>query len=148
MYEMNYIDGKRMPPMIINEDYVLVGEHCGTIHVEAGTLVIQGKNSGTLDVQMGAKVEVLGEQSGSTHIATGAEAIVRGIMSGSTTISDGSTIIVEEKGMLSGSVRNEGILIIKGVFGGARLGDGEIIIEGNGYIKEPVTRNGMTYYQW
>ena len=146
MYEMNYIDGKRVPPMIINEDYVLVGEHCGTIHVEAGTLVIRGKNSGTLDIQMGAKVEVLGEQSGSTHIAAGAEAIVRGIISGSTTISDGSTIIV--KGMLSGALRNEEILIIKGVFGGVRSGDGEIIIEGNGYIKEPVTRNSLTYYQW
>lgn len=62
MYEMDYFDGKRAPPMIINEDYVLVGEHCGTIYVEAGTLVIRGKNSGMLDVQMSAKVEVLGEK--------------------------------------------------------------------------------------
>lgn len=148
MYEMDYIDGRKVPPMVINEDYVLVGEHSGTIHVEEGTLVIQGKNSGTLDVQAGTKVEVLGEQSGSTYIAAGAEVVVRGIMSGSTTISSGSSIIVEEKGRLSGSLRNEGTLIIRGVFGGARSGDGEIIIEDNGYIKEPVTRNGMTYYQW
>lgn len=69
-------------------------------------------------------------------------------MSGFTTISDGSTIIVEEKGRFPGSLRNEGILIIKWVFGGVLSGDGEIIIEGNEYIKEPVTRNGMTYYQW
>ena len=148
MYEMDYIDGKKVPPMIIDEDYVLVGEHSGTIHVEAGTLVIQGMNSGTLDVQMGAKVEVLGEQSGSTFIASGAEVVVRGIMSGSATVSSGSSIIVEEKGRLSGSLCNEGTLIIRGVFGGARSGDGEIIIEGNGYIKKPVTRNGMTFYQW
>lgn len=148
MYEMDYIDGKKVPPMIINEDYVLVGEHSGTIHVEAGTLVIQGMNIGTLDVQMGAKVEVLGEQSGSTFIASGAEAIVRGIMNGSTTISSGSIITVEEKGRLSGSLCNEGTLIIRGVFGGARSGDGKIIIEDDGYIKKPVTRNGMTFYQW
>lgn len=97
---------------------------------------------------MGAKVEVLGEQSGSAYIATRAEAIVRDIMSGSTTISDESTIIVEEGGRLSGSLRNEGTFIIRGVFGGMCSGDGEIIIESKGYIKEPVIRNGMTYYQW
>jgi hypothetical protein len=37
---------------------------------------------------------------------------------------------------------------VRGVFGGARSGDGELILEGAGYIKEPVIRDGVHYYEW
>jgi len=57
-------------------------------------------------------------------------------------------LVIEETGKLAGTLNNNGKVILRGVFGGARSGNGEFIVEGNGYIKQPVVRDGVSYYQW
>lgn len=148
MYGMDYIDGREVPQMVLDEDYVLTGEHHGTIHVEGGTLTISGNNYGTLDVRTGSKVLIKGLQSGTVSLKCGCEVIIYGKLSGTLTISADSIVTIEKNGILAGTLTNNGKLVVKGVFGGAKSGNGEIALEGNGYIKQPVKKNGMTYYEW
>ena len=69
-------------------------------------------------------------------------------LSGTTNVSNYGTVIVEERGKLTGTLSNNGVVIVRGVFGGAKSGNGELILEGNGYIKQPTIKNGMNYYEW
>ena len=74
--------------------------------------------------------------------------MVRGKAQGSVHISVGSKVIVESSGTLSGSMKNEGELTIRGVFGGSYLGSGIKVLEGSGCIKEPRIVDGVHYYEW
>ena len=50
-YGFDYIDGRDVPQTVIEDDFTIQGKHDGTVHVENGTLTIQGELHGTLDVQ-------------------------------------------------------------------------------------------------
>lgn len=147
-YGVDYIDGVEVPQLVITEDFVIKGEYRGTVHVESGTLTIQGELYGTLDIQKGAKVIISGEQHGTVSVASGAEVIVYGELHGTTIINCESVVIVEEGGKLAGTLKNEGQLIIRGVFGGAQSGNGKLVLEENGQIKQPIIKNGISYYKW
>ena len=121
-YGFDYINGREVPQTVIEDDFTIQGKHNGTVHVENGTLTIQGELHGTLNVQSGAKAIIIGKQHG--------------------------TVIVEANGKLAGTLNNNGIVIVKGAFGGAQSGQGNLILEENGYIKQPVIKNGMKYYEW
>ena len=99
-YGVDYIDGVEIPQLVVTEDFIIQGKHRGTVHIESGTLTIQGELHGTLDVQKGTKVVIIGEQHGTVSISSGAEVIVYGELHGTTTIDYGSIVIVEEGGKL------------------------------------------------
>lgn len=147
-YGVDYIDGVEIPQLVVTEDFIIQGKHRGTVHIESGTLTIQGELHGTLDVQKGTKVVIIGEQHGTVSISSGAEVIVYGELHWTTTIDYGSIVIVEEGGKLVGTLINSGQIIVRGVFGGAQSGNGKLLLEGNGQIKQPVIKNGISYYQW
>lgn len=145
-YGYDYIDGQKVPQMVINYDQTIIGQHSGTVHVENGTLTILGELQGTLDVQNGAIVIIIGKQHGTVTVANNATVIIIGELNGTTTVNMRGTVIIEETGKLRGSLCNNGTVIVRGVFGGARSGDGKIQIERNGYIKQPTIKNGVNYY--
>lgn len=147
-YGVDYIDGQELPQLVVTEDYIIQDKHIGTVHVESGTLTIKGELNGTLDVQEGSKIVIFGEQHGTVSIDSGAEVIIYGEIHGTTTINYESVVIVEESGKLAGTLENNGKLIIRGVFGGVQSGNGEIVLEGHGQIKQPIIRDGINYYQW
>lgn len=147
-YGFDIIDGKSTPPLIITSDYVLTGVHQGTVYVEAGILTVIGILQGTLVVQYGTKVKINGKQQGTVYVYPEASVIVSGAIEGTVTLENGASLLIEETGKLAGTLTNNGLVILRGVFGGARTGHGQLQIEGNGYIKTPVTRNGIQYYEW
>lgn len=147
-YELDYIDGKEALPLVITADYNLIGDHHGTVHVENGTLTISGKLHGTLDVQRNSKVIIMGEAHGTVLLENGTSVIVYGAIHGTTVLNNNSTMVIEDGAKLSGTLVNNGKVILKGTFGGSQSGRGELTIEGNGYIKQPVVKNGVSYYQW
>ena len=42
-YGFDYIDGREVPQTVIEDDFTIQGKHNGTVHVENGTLTIQGE---------------------------------------------------------------------------------------------------------
>ncbi|MEK4671551.1 hypothetical protein [Niallia sp. FSL R7-0271] len=146
-YPYDIINGEEVPPLVINENYTLTGKHSGTVQVESGEFQLLGSLSGSLHVHSGATAYIKGKQSGSVSVDSGGKIIVIGNLSGSMMISNNSVLIVEPNGKAFGSLLNNGTLILRGVLAGARSGQGELIIEGAGYIKTPVIRNGIHYYQ-
>lgn len=147
-YKLDFVDGKQVPPLIIEEDYKLLGTHRGSVYVESGEMTLFGEIQGTLNVNNGATVVIIGEQMGSVNISTGATVKVIGSIQGSTSVDMDGTLIIEDSGKVAGSTFNNGTLIIRGVFGGSRTGNGKIVIENNGYIKKPKIVNGNYYYEW
>ncbi len=146
-YGYDEINGKKVPQMVVTEDTVISGDHHGTVHVEQGIITISGKLHGTLDVQNGSKVVITGSQHGTVTVDDDALVIVYGGLHGTTTVSYGGTVEIEESGKLAGTLTNKGTVIVKGVFGGAHSGN-DVILEGNGYIKQPTIKNGAHYYEW
>lgn len=65
---------------------------------------------------------------------------------GPTVVANGATLIFEETGKLAGTLTNEGLVILRGVFGGARSGAGDFRIECSGMVKQPVVRDGIQSY--
>ena len=147
-YGFDYIDNMKVPQMVIENDFTIQDKHDGTVHVEKGTLIIQGELHGTLDVQNGAKAIIIGKQQGTVSVANNAEVIIVGELHGTTNVSTYGTVIIKERGKLAGTLSNNGVVIVRGVCGGAQSGNGELILEGNGYIKQPTIKNGMNYYEW
>ena len=147
-YGFDYIDGRDVPQTVIEDDFTIQGKHDGTVHVENGTLTIQGELHGPLDVQSGAKAIIIGKQYGTVSVANNAEIVIFGELHGTTNVSVHGTAVVEAHGKLAGTLSNNGTVIVRGVFGGAQSGHGELILEENGYIKQPVIKNGMNYYEW
>lgn len=147
-YTNDLIGGREVPPLVINDDYVLIGTHQGSVHVEKGIFTLEGTLQGSLDIQQKVTASIKGNQQGSINIRSNAKVTVDGAIQGSTTIDHNALLVIEAGGRLAGSLSNYGKIIIRGVFGGSRSGDGELIIEGDGYIKKPIIRNGANYYEW
>lgn len=135
--------------MILTQDHTLAGSHKGTVRVEAGKFTLAGKINGTLVIHNGVEARIEGVQQGTISVARGATVTVMGAIEGTTSISPGGTVIVEAGGKLAGTLSNEGLVIVRGVFGGIQTGQGKLKLEGRGYVKQPVTdENGVSYYQW
>ncbi|MBH3372864.1 MULTISPECIES: hypothetical protein [Pseudomonas] len=142
------IDGVRVSGTTFTKDQVLIGRHQGSITVSGCTLVIGGTLQGSLSVEEGGNVLIEGSHQGSTNLSGNSKVEVFGKCQGSTNIGTGSEVIVQPSGRLQGSMNNNGKLIIRGAFGGACNGRGDMHVEGNGYIKQPRIENGVHYYDW
>ncbi len=142
------IDGVKTPPTIINDDFELTEIHKGSVNVKAGKFKLLGVLQGSLAIHSNELAEISGTQQGSVHIARNCRVTISGKIQGSVNLEQGAILVIEESGKLAGSLHNNGKVILEGVFGGAQSGAGEIIIQGNGYIKEPRIENGAHYYEW
>jgi len=148
MASYDIIDGVRVPGLTLTQNQVLYGTHQGSITVSGCTLVISGKLKGSLSVENGGEVLIEGTQQGSTNVSRGSRVEISGTCQGSTNICAGSEVIVQHSGRLQGSMNNNGKLIIRGAFGGSYTGQGDTLVEGEGYIKQPRIENGVHYYDW
>ncbi|EHR0921399.1 hypothetical protein KS884_004614, partial [Vibrio parahaemolyticus] len=146
--EFDYIDGQKVPQTYIDEDFELVGTHDGTVHVISGVFKLLGTLRGTLDIKTEKTLEILGNQQGTVSLSNDSNVIVKGTISGTVSIPYGAVMTIEPSGKLQGTLVNDGTVILKGVFGGQQSGAGDLIIEDQGYIKQPVVKDGMTFYQW
>lgn len=147
-YDFDIIDGHSVPPLVITSDHVINDTHQGTVHVETGTLELLGVLQGTLAIHPNASAVISGKQQGTVSLAQGAKVIVRGAIQGTVSVAQGAVLIVEETGRLAGTLSNNGDVVLRGVFGGAKSGCGDIRTEGNGYIKQPIIRDGASSYEW
>lgn len=141
------IDGHEVPPLVINEDYVQAGTHQGYVIVERGMFTLGGTLQGLLVIQHGVTASIKGTQQGSIIISSGAKVAVTGSIQGSITVEQEALLIIEDGGKMVGPLSNSGKVILRGVFGGSQSGRGEFIIEGNGFIKQPIIRNGGSHYE-
>jgi hypothetical protein len=147
-YPNDLIDGREVPQLVITSDHVLVGTHTGTIQVESGHLEVRGTNQGTLNLHPGATATISGSQQGTVSVSPGASVQVTGAIEGTTNVSQDAGVIVEPGGKLAGTLHNDGSVVIRGVFGGVRSGQGSLLFEDQGYEKAPVVRDGVHYYEW
>lgn len=147
-YDPDWIDGHPVPPWIVMEDRVLVGDHSGTVHVESGHFEVRGTLRGTLVIHRGARVSIQGTQAGSVHVGPAATLTVSGALNGQTLVERTGSVLVEAAGRLAGGLVNEGSVVIRGVYGGKRSGAGSFALEGAGRIKQPEFIDGVAMYVW
>jgi hypothetical protein len=147
-YRGDLIDGREVPPLVVSANYGIDGVHTGSVRVEAGTFTLSGTLRGSLNIQPGAKAAIGGRQQGSVAVESGATVVVAGAIEGSTSVQRGAVVIVEPGGKLAGSLHNDGLVVVRGVFGGSRTGSGELRLEGGGYVKQPSIRDGIHFYEW
>ena len=147
---MNYdvVDGQKVPQKEIRGNETIHGMYQGSVNVIEGQLTILGILQGSLHVSTGTKVIVIGKHQGPVSVESGALVIVEGGLQGSSHIHPDATIIVEPTGHLCGSLNNQGVLVVRGMFGGAKSGNGVIHLEGQGFIKQPRIENGVHYYDF
>jgi hypothetical protein len=142
------IDGRRLPPTVFTEDHVLTGNHRGSVRVDGGALELVGKVQGSLWLATGASVELRGTLEGSAHLASGSTVDVIRAIEGSVHVEPGARVVVESSGRIAGSLHNEGVVIVRGVFGGSRSGAGEFRLEDHGWVKQPRIEDGVPIYDW
>jgi formylmethanofuran dehydrogenase subunit C len=144
--DYDIINGEKFPQTIVAEDFELLDTHNGTIKVHGGCFKLHGTLKGTLSIASQDMAEIHGTQQGTVSLSSNSSLLVTGKIQGTTSVPQGATVVVEETGKLQGTLSNNGTVILRGTLAGAQSGDGELIIEGNGYIKEPVVKNGINYY--
>lgn len=119
-----------------------------SVDIEAPT-VIDGIVQASVAIRGRVEVTLRGTIQGSTSVGPGSRLIIAGAQEGTVAIDAGAEVIVEEGGKLAGSLRNDGRVILRGVFGGSCTGAGILEIEGPGWIKPPdEVRDGAQVYHW
>jgi hypothetical protein len=147
-YLNDIIDGREVPPLVVREDYVLRETHDGTVQVEGGHFELRGRLHGTLNLQSGSRASIHGVQAGTVAVGAGVSVTVLGAIEGTASVEEGGTVLVGPNAKLAGTLHNDGLVIIQGVFGDAQSGRGELRLEGEGHIKQPRIHNGVHYYSW
>ncbi len=94
-YEPDWIDGRLVPPRVIQTDAAISGTYSGTVHVEAGRLTQLGTLRGTLVVHSRAQVVIHGTHAGSVVVHEGAVVTVLGVLNGETRVERGALVTVE-----------------------------------------------------
>ena len=142
--------GDQSKILVISSEYTILGTHRGTVRVTSGgTLCLDAALQGTLDVQAGATVRINGQQQGTVAVAPRASVTVFGAIQGTISLERGASLTIESPGKLAGTLVNYGLVVVRGVFGGAQSGNGTIRLEGDGYIKKPTSiKDGAHYYEW
>lgn len=136
--------------LVITTESTIQGTHRGTVEVRrGGKLNLHGVLQGTLALHTGATAHITGQQQGTVAIASGASVVVLGSIQGTTSLKHGASLVIEPTGKLAGTLANYGVVVVRGVFGGAQSGNGTLRLEEDGYIKQPTsTKDGVHYYEW
>lgn len=142
------IDGREVPPLYVDENFVMAGNHHGAVVVRQGTLEVNGWLSGSVHLRPGTAVIVRGQVSGSISVEGSALAQIYGILIGSASITPGGRLVIEAGGWQSGSFHNDGQVILRGEFGGSTSGSGDFTLEESGRIRQPRVVDGVNYYDW
>ncbi|SDG86028.1 hypothetical protein SAMN05216588_101216 [Pseudomonas flavescens] len=148
MDSYDIIDGRKVPQLTITSDTVISDKHQGSIKVVGCQLTILGTVNGSISVYQGGSVIIQGQVNGSLAIDQMCTVTILGRCNGSASLANLARVLIEPSGRLAGSIANFGELVVRGAFGGAQSGNGRVRIEGDGYIKQPVIRNGVHYYDW
>jgi hypothetical protein len=128
---MRHITGMIQQSVEIGEDAIIDGVIQGAVAIHSGTVLVRGTIQGSTDLGSGADLRISGALEGSVHNAPDAQ------------------LTVEVGGKLAGSLHNDGRVVIRGVFGGQRRGDGTFELEGDGWVKPPdEVRDGTYIYRW
>jgi hypothetical protein len=139
-------------PMVVEEDETFAGSCSGSICVHDGAtfeLARGGQHSGSLRLRPAAICRIAGQHSGSLHVSARAVAEVSRNQSGSGHVAHGGLVRVTPSGTLAGSLHVAGLIENRGTCGGSVHMAGGVIRDLKGSsVKQPTTRNGMTYYQW
>jgi hypothetical protein len=133
-YGHDVVDGRKTPQLVITEDFTLTIAHQGQIHVEAGTLVLDGVHEGSMRVHSGATAIIRGMRTGSLLVELEGKAIIIGETRGSSTIDQGGILVIERSGRVTGSIMNLGKVMIRGEHTGSRNGTGQYLVDG-GWLK-------------
>ena len=96
----------------------------------------------------GSTATISGTQAGTISTGVDVPITVTGAIEGTTEVQRGATLVMENGARLAGALQNEGLVIVRGVFGGPQTGAGELRLEDQGYIKQPRVRDGISYYDW
>lgn len=139
------------PDIVVTDETQIDGTHRGSVHVRPeGHLTANGTIQGSLLLDPNARATIRGKQQGSVHVSSGADLTVYGAVEGSLHVEHHATVTIASGAKLAGSLHNEGLVIVRGVFGGARFGRGELRFEDQGYEKRPdeVRSDGTVVYRW
>lgn len=138
-------------PLVVEAGMRLSGMHNNSVEVVSGRFDVYGRVNGSVLVHGDGEVfvSVGGQINGSVSVKPGGSVTVQGSLMGSVRIADGAEVVVEPLGKIAGSLSNYGLLIVRGMFAGAQSGDGELRLEGVGYIKQPdhIDSNGGHHYR-
>jgi hypothetical protein len=148
MARYDHLHGRLVPQTIIDTDHTLSGTHHGTVTVKSGNFRLLGALNGTLVIEDGVSAEIRGAQNGTVSIGRGARVVIFGAINGTVDVAESAIVTIEQGGRLAGCLENDGLVIVRGVFGGPQSGSGELRLEGGGRIKQPVVRDGVSYYEW
>lgn len=142
-------NGSRFDQLVATDHFVMSGDYRGGVCVEVdSSFELIGELHGSLRVHEGAKAVISGHHHGSLHVELRAEVRITGRHNGSLHVDYGGVATVEPGGRLSGSMHNNGLIVLRGAFDGSQSGAGDLRIEGDGYVKEPRIRRGVNYYDW
>lgn len=147
-YPNDIINGREVPRLVVRADHVLTGVHIGGVHAEKGHFELRGTLQGSLAIHPGATATIVGRQQGSVHLGESVSVEELGAIEGSVHIEAGAKLVVEPGAKLAGSLHNDGLVLLRGVFGGSQSGQGELLLEGQGRVKQPRIVNGARYYDW
>lgn len=142
-------DGSHFEQLVVTGHDVMRGDYHGGVCVEIeSSLDLLGELHGSLRLHEGALAVISGHHHGSLHVEPRAEVRVTGRHNGSLHVEPGGVATIEVGGRVAGSMQNDGLVILRGAFGGSQSGRGDLRIEGNGHLKQPTTRGGVNYYDW
>lgn len=145
----DFSDGRRVPPTLIDGTRDLTGTHNGSVYVGPGAhLVLSGTLNGSLSVEPSGEVDVVGIHNGSLSVARSGTVRVFGRSNGSVHVELGGIVHVARGARLAGALHIEGLVVNQGERGGPLSGSGEVRDEPGSSVKQPVVRNGTSYYQW
>ncbi len=112
--------------------------------------LIDGVIQGSVEIKSPANVDLRGSIQGSTTVESGARLVITGAQQGSVTVRPGAHVLVEPTGKLTGSLWNDGQVVVRGVFAGSQAGMAQIELEGAGWIRPPdeILPDGTHVYRW
>jgi hypothetical protein len=143
------VDGVEVPRRVVETDEQVVGTHQRSICVEAGAhLEIVGTQQGSVTFQPGSTGSIIGQLQGSLHVATGAVVTVSGRQDGSVHVARGGVLKIEPGGRVAGSLHNDGVIENAGTRGGHLSGEGTLHDLDGATVRQPVVKDGSTYYVW
>lgn len=142
-------NGEEFEQLVATGNHVMRGTYRGGVCVEEGaTFELLGDLHGSLWVHESAIAVIAGQHHGSVHVDRSALVRLAGKLNGSVHVSAGARVDIEAQGRLAGSIHNDGLIVLRGAFGGTQSGNGDLKLEDGGYIKQPSVRDGIRYYEW
>jgi len=136
------------PEKIVRSSETISGVFIGSVTVRNNSeLTIEGAIQGSLSVESG-KVIINGKQQGSVNISAGSYLINNGAIEGSVNIELDAILENLSNSKLAGSLNVSGTLNNYGSRGGTVSGAGTINDLPGSVVKQPTVIHGVSVYTW